>query len=213
MSDEATPPPPPDAPQEPPGGSVNAASPLLTYASGIHDPLASDAPGEAYRDGPMLICANGTTLPPRCILCGQQGAGAPIRLTLTWDSSFHLTHLSTLELRKQASLRAFLCPRHRRIWSHARSIGGVGVIAGVSLMFAGLALGIYSESSDIPVYTPLGIALTIAGFALVIVSMFFFTLRSHTLTCRRIQEGYLYLDDAADAFLDTLSDLPRTGGR
>jgi hypothetical protein len=203
MSHEATPPP-PHFPQETPPGSANAG-PLLGYASGIHLP---DDSGDAYRQGPTLICSNGITLPPRCILCGQPGAGAPIRLTLTWDASFHLTHVSTLELRKQASVHAFLCRRHRSIWSHARSIGGIGVILGVSTMFFGMALGIYSESSDIPVYTPLGIGLTIAGFALVIISMFFFTLRSRTLTCRRIQEGYLYLEGAADAFLDTLSDLP-----
>jgi hypothetical protein len=209
MSDEATPPPAPGNLNESSAGSGSAASPLLGYASGIHYPGQSG--GEAYRDGNMLICSNGTTLPPRCVLCGRQGAGAPIRLTLTWDSSFRLTHISTLQLRQTANVYAFLCPQHRKVWSHARTIGGIGVIGGVSVMFAGMTLGIWSESSDIPVYTPLGIALTIAGFAVVIIAMFFFTLRSHTLICRRIQEGYLYLEGAADAFLDGLTDVPGAG--
>ena len=76
-------------------------------------------------------------------------------------------------------------------------------------MGVGMALGVWSESSNIPVYTPHGIALTIAGFATVIVSMFFFTLRSRTLACRRIQEGYLYMEGAAEAFLESLPELPR----
>jgi hypothetical protein len=156
----------------------------------------------------MLICLNGTTLPQRCVICGDPGAGAAIRLTLTWDSSFRLTHVSTLELRKKANVYAFLCAPHRRIWSHARSIGGVGAIAGVSVMAAGAALGAWSEARDNPEYTPLGIELMIAGFVVVIVSLFYFTLRSSTLSCRRIQEGYLYLEGAAEAFLDGLPELP-----
>jgi hypothetical protein len=189
--------------------SADASAPLLAYASGLHPPLASDADGEIYRQGPTLIVANGSTLPPRCILCGEPGAGPPIRLTLTWDSSFRLTFHSTLELRTKASVHAFLCPGHRQTWARARSIGGIGFLAAVSLMFGGIGLSILSESSTIPRYTPLGLAITIAGFALAIVALFFFTLRSQTLTCSRIQEGYLYLQGAADAFLDSLPELPK----
>jgi len=197
MSDDATPP--ADAP------------PLLPYASGVHYPVepGSAAGGEVFREGSTIICLNGTTLPARCILCGGEGAGAPIRLTVTWDSSFRLTRVSTLELRQKAFVHAFLCARHRLIWSRARLFGGLGALAGIAFMGAGMALGVLSESSNIPVYTPHGIALTIAGFATVIVSMFFFTLRSRTLACRRIQEGYLYMEGAAEAFLESLPELPR----
>ena len=197
MSDDATPPP--------------DAAPLLPYASGMHYPAepGSSADGAVFREGPIIICLNGTTLPARCILCGDHGAGTPIRLTVTWDSSFRLTRVSTLELRQKASVHACLCARHRLIWSRARLFGGIGAAAGAAVMGAGLALSVWSESSDIPVYTPYGIALTIAGFAAVIGSMFFFTLRSRTLSCRRIQEGYLYLEGAAEAFLEGLPELPR----
>ena len=44
-----------------------------------------------------------------------------------------------------------------------------------------------------------------AGFALLIVSLFYFTLRSRTLTCEKIQEGYLYLDGASPTFLAHLA--------
>ena len=75
-------------------------------------------------------------------------------------------------------------------------------------MACGIALGIYSESSDIPFYTPHGITLTIVGFAGMILSLFFFTLRTRTLSCNRIQDGYLYLEGAAPAFLQHLPPLP-----
>jgi hypothetical protein len=199
---------PPPSPAIPNNDSVNAAAPLLGYASGIHYPVAADTPGEAFREGPTLICANGITLPPRCVLCGQPGAGAAIRLTLTWDSTFRITRQSTLELRKKASVHAFLCAKHRQKWARARSIGGIGFVIALSLMFAGSTLAVWSESSDIPLYTPHGLALTIIGFAIAIVALFFFTLRSHTLSCSKIQEGYLYLEGAADPFLETLPSVP-----
>jgi hypothetical protein len=167
------------------------------------------AGGAAFRDGDAIICQNGTTLPQRCILCGGAGCGAPIRLTLTWDSSFRLTRVSTLELRKKATVYAYLCARHRQIWSRARVYGGIGALAGAVLMAAGLALDLWSENLDIPDYTPQAIGMTIAGFAVVIVALFYFALRSRTLSCARIQDGYLYMNGAAAAFLEGLAELPR----
>jgi hypothetical protein len=196
MSEDATPPP--------------GTPPLLPYASGIHYPVEPAAPGEAFREGNTLICLNGTILPPRCILCGADTAGTPIKLTLTWDSTFRRTYVSTLELRKKATVQAFLCARHRQIWSRARLIGGLGAATGAVMMAAGLALDVWSENLDVPDYTPQAIGITIAGFALVIVSLFFFALRSRTLSCSRIQEGYLYLQGAADAFLGTLPQVHQT---
>jgi hypothetical protein len=201
-------PPTPPSPPSPQNNSANAPAPLLSYATGIHYPLSADTPGEVYRDGSTLICSNGITLPQRCVLCGEQGAGAPIRITVTWDTSFHITHESTLEMRKQASVHAFLCQKHRRRWARARSIGGIGLTVSALAMFAGMVLAVYSENSAIPFYTSQALTITIVGFACVIVSLFFFTLRSHTLSCSRIREGYLYLEGADDAFLDTLPQLP-----
>ncbi len=199
-------------------GGVGAAggegAGLLGYASGMPRPAeAGGGAGEAYREGPTLIALHGTTLPARCILCGGAGFAAPIRLTLTWDASFRLTRVSTPQLRQKAAVHAYLCAGHRRVWARARRIGVVGATAGMSLMSIGLALGVWSESSDIPAYTPLGIGLTLAGFAVVTAALFYFTLRSRTLTCRRIQEGYVYLEGAAGAFLEGLPELPAAGGR
>jgi hypothetical protein len=197
MSDDAPP------PSEPP--------PLLPYASGVHYPVepGGTAPDGAFREDTTIICLNGTTLPARCILCGAEGAGTPIRLTLTWDSSFRRTYVSTLELRKQATVYAFLCARHRQIWTRARIFGGLGATAGVAIMAAGLALDMWSENLDVPDYTSPAIVITLVGFAVVIVSLFVIALRSRTLTCSRIQEGYLYLEGAAESFLNSLPELPR----
>jgi hypothetical protein len=186
--------------------------PLLPYASALDVPTGVEI-GEAYWDGgSTLVVHNGATLVDRCILCGNPGSGTPIRLTLTWDSSFHRTSRSTLELRKQAIVYAFLCPAHRTRWARARRWGGLGAVAGLAVMAGGLSLYFWSENSDIPAYTLYGIALTIAGFGAVIVALFYFTLRSRTLSCRLIQEGYLYLEGAAPEFLRSLPRLQTPAG-
>ena len=53
MSDDAT--------------SPNDAAPLLPYASGMHYPVApgSSAEGAVFREGSIIICLNGATLPAR----------------------------------------------------------------------------------------------------------------------------------------------------
>ena len=68
-------------------------------------------------------------------------------------------------------------------------------------MLLGMGVAIWSENVDVPRWTPTAIALILLGFAGVICSLFFFTLRSRTLTCSRIQEGYLYLEGAGEQFL------------
>lgn len=199
MPDPVTPPTP-----QPPDPDAR----LLAYASGSFPPGAG-APTEAYRQDLALIARNATTLPPSCVLCGKPGHEGPIRLTFTWDASFRRSYVSTLELRKQANVFGFLCALHRRRWRRARLLGGIGTVLGGTLMLAGIILGIWSESSDVPTRTPLGIGLTIAGFAIVIAAMFYFTLRSRTLSCSRIQEDYLYLHGAAESLLDSLPPLPQ----
>ena len=82
-------------------------------------------------------------------------------------------------------------------------------MASLAAIMMGLGLAVWSENLDFPAYTSWGIDLTIAGFAGMIVSLFFFTLRSRTLSCRLIQEGYLYLEGAG---VDFLRSLPRLTG-
>ena len=187
----------------------SGSSPLLGYASALHVPAAAGE-GEAYWDGgSTLVVRNGTTLVPRCVLCGEPGSEPAIRLTLTWDSSFHMTRTTTLEMRQQANVQAYLCRRHHRRWSRARRWGGLGAVVALVVMFAGLALAVKSENSDVPAYTSLGIDLMIGAFAAGIVALFYFTLCSRTLSCRRIEEGYLYLEGAGTEFLRSLPRLKR----
>jgi hypothetical protein len=178
-------------------------TPMLAYASGIHPPVDAKTadPGLFTRDASALVAFHGSTLPQRCVLCGKDGAHQPIKLTFSWDSSFKVTRISTLQLRQEAYVHAYLCVVHHGRWTSARRAGACGIALGVLLMLAGSALAVISESSDMPSYTPLGIALTLAGFALVICFLFYFTLRSRTLTCRKIEEGYLYLEGASEQFL------------
>ncbi len=197
-----------------PASSASPAQPLsdvhptLTYASPV--PLAQL--GDIFRDSATLIARDTTTLPQRCILCGTPPSPAashkPVTLQFTWDESFTVTQRSTLQLRQKASIRAFLCSPHRTKWVSGRILGIVGIMLSLALTATGPVISIISESSDIPRYTPLGIALMLTSFAALILSLFFFTLRTRTLTCSRIEAGYLYLDGAAPSFLDALPQLP-----
>ena len=180
--------------------------PTLGYASGIHPPAEAHEAGgsECVRDGDALVAFHGSTLPPHCVLCGNDAHGEPIKLTFTWDASFKVTQANTLQLRQQATLLAFLCRRHRARWAGARRMGGWGIAASILVMLCGLTMSVISERSDMPTWTPTGIGLTIAGFALLIFSLFFLALRSRTLSCRKIHEGYVYLDGASPEFLALL---------
>ena len=170
---------------------------------------AGESSGEIFRDDDLLIVCNDVTLPERCILCGDPAKSRAIRLAFTWDTSFTVTHQSTLELREKAAIHAHLCARHYGRWYMGRMAGGAGAVAGFALIAAGMALAVISESSDVPAYTPLGIGLAIAGFAGAILSMFFFTLRTRTLTCTLIRGNYVYLDGASPDFLAAFPALPK----
>jgi hypothetical protein len=197
-----------EAPVSPPQSpDSSGGTPLLGYATGFHPAADPAATPIAFRQGVQLIAFNGTTLPSCCVLCGEPGIGPPIRLKLTWDESFKVTGISTLKLRQQALVFAFLCSLHRARWSNGIRRGGWGIGLSLLLMGIGGALAVFSENSDLPAYTEHGILLMIAGFAGVIVSLFYFTLLTRTLACSRIQEGYLYLEGAAEKFLATLPDL------
>jgi len=86
--------------------------------------------------------------------------------------------------------------------------GIAGVALGVALSICGGTVAAISESSPVPWYTPLGIELMLTGFTLLIVALFYFAIRTRTLSCRKIEAGYLYLDGAAERFLMTLPVMP-----
>jgi hypothetical protein len=188
-----------------------ADTPLLPYASPT--PLA--AQGDLIRDALLLIARDGTTLPPRCILCNKDAAPQqmqnPLKLKFSWDPSFKVTHApSTLELRRAGFIHAYLCPVHYRNWRNGRLLGIAGMIACTLLMLAASVLAILSEIADIPLYSPHALVALLIGFALFIIFLFLFTLKTRTLACTRIHEGYLYLAGAHESFLATLPPLPQT---
>ena len=180
-------------------------APLLPYAA----PLPQVSAGEIFRQEECLVVPTGVTLPARCILCGGEGADGPVNLTFTWDDSFRVTKLSTLQLGRKGKIRAYLCVTHRRRWRSARFYGSLAAAASALIMLAGIVMGLLSENATVPFYTPHAIAVVLTGFGALICSLFFLSLRSRTLSCTRIEEGYLYLKGASPAFLETLSVLPQ----
>jgi hypothetical protein len=185
--------------------SQRDASPLIPYAA-----FTSRAqPGDVFRNGDVLIVRDGITLRDACILCGKAGAGQPLRLKFSWDSSFQVAKSSTLELRRAGMVRASMCEMHLGRWRSGRIMGAVGMGASAVLMAASAIVAVVSESSTVPLYTPHAIAILLVGFALFIGFMFLFTLRTRTLTCQRIENGYLYLEGVGEEFLEGIEPLPR----
>jgi hypothetical protein len=181
--------------------------PTLGYAN----PMPLAPLGELFRDGPRIVVRNGAALPGRCILCGADAATPPtppVALSFTWDPSFRITRVLTLQLRQHGHIDAHLCGGHLARYRRYRRFGGAGMIAATVIMLGGLALALVSELSDVPRYTPLGIAALFTGFALFIVLSFLFTIGTRTLACTRIENDYLYLEGAAEAFLAPLPPLP-----
>jgi hypothetical protein len=176
----------------------------LPYAT--PSPLASH--GDLFRDGPLLVARDGIMLDPVCILCGEAADTPALHLRFTWDSSFKRTTGSTLELRRAGSIHARLCPRHLGRWKSGRLTGLIGMIASGLLMLAAIVVAVINESSDIPRYTPHAIGVLLVGFAIFIGFLFLFTLRTRTVKCCRIEQGYLYLEGVHEAFLERLPDLP-----
>jgi hypothetical protein len=179
--------------------------PLLNYAP------PTPAPPEAplLREGNLLLAREGTQLPRACILCGEPAIDRPLRLNFTWDSSFHRVHhqKTTLELRKSATVRAYLCASHHRRWLAGRLVGAAGMVVSTLVMVSGIALAAISENADVPRWTTLGVSLLIAGFAAMILFLFVFALRTRTLSCVRIEGGYLYLEGACESFLAGISPI------
>ncbi|MCL2648963.1 MAG: hypothetical protein FWD61_18515 [Phycisphaerales bacterium] len=181
----------------------------LSYASPI--PLAIH--GDLFQQADTLIVRDNTVLPERCILCASLAPSIPrknpIILKFSWDASFQRTQSrSTLELRRAGCIHAYLCPGHLRSYRIGRIAGFLGMFVGALLMIASALLALLTEISVIPRYTPLAMAGLIAGFALVILFLFFFTLRTRTLSCTKIEDSYLHLTGVHPNFLKTLPPLP-----
>lgn len=191
------------------------ASPVNAGEEGVPLGYASPMPlaqaGDVLRggeEGELLVVRDGATLPERCVLCGRAPRAKPVLLHFSWDASFRLTRRSKLQLGLRGSVWAFLCAVHRGQWVVGRVAGFAGVAVGFLLIVAGGALAAVSEASTVPLYTPVGIELMIAGFAVLNVALFYFAIRTRTLSCKRIEGGYLYLDGAAEEFLRELPRAP-----
>jgi hypothetical protein len=56
----------------------------------------------------------------------------------------------------------------------------------------------------VPRWTGAGIEVLMAGFGGMILFLFVFALRTRMMSCRRIEEGYLYLEGAGEGFVRLL---------
>jgi len=191
--------------------SAPSEQPLLGYAPGVPRELQGEIP---LRDAELLVAFNGTTLPAACVLCGKQSSETPVKLVFTWDASFtwdkssHAKRAIRLQLRQKAFVMAFLCADHKKRWQRSRKMSALGIAASVTAISAGMTLAIISQATDSPEWIPTAIWMMVGGLAFITVAMFYLVLASRTLSCKKIHEGYLYLDGAAEHFLEKLPLVP-----
>lgn len=182
--------------------------PVLSYAGGRQ----FTGHGDMFREGELLVVRIGTILPRRCLLCGGEVAEGvmPRKQMFSWDASFQIIkEASRLEMGKSGTVGVYFCTTHRGRLRNGKWAGAIGMIVSGVVMLAGIVIVAVNDLSDVPRHTGAGVWLLMAGFACAIVSLFLFTLRTRTVTCERIEEGYLFLRGAGEGFLREMTNPTR----
>jgi hypothetical protein len=161
-------------------------------------PTAEDGGEGIWRDGSLVVVAQGAQLPDRCVRCNAPTEGGGVNRTFYWHApGFYLFILLNLIIyaivamivRKKIKLRVGLCPQHRVQRRNAILGTWLLVILGVVALFIAVSEG--------AVFGWLGAALLLAAIIWGIVG-------TRGLSPKRIQDDVALLRGAGDAFLDSL---------
>lgn len=181
------------------------ASPMLGYAT----PQGHAQPGYGvWRDGRLVVAANGVQLPHACVKCGQPGSGSQFRRTYYWHSPWiYLTILAGLLIyvivalcvRGKGTVMVSLCAEHRSARARNLTVGWLVFLSSIVMWFAAGMV----RDRDLPPFLVLG------GFVAFFVGILMIAFSSRILTPSRIADGHLWLKGAGEGFL---SQLPSAGG-
>jgi hypothetical protein len=117
------------APQAPIGGG---------YAPGPYGAQGVSA----YVEGKLLVAANGSTLPPMCLKCGQPPTfwrPQAYQYTPPW-AFFVLGWIGLLIFSKRSSFQVPVCEEHRALWKKWNLIAGLSWIPGTLFFILGAML-------------------------------------------------------------------------
>ena len=153
------------------------------------------------RDGELLVVQNGSTLPSRCVVCGDASTSKPRKFEFTWNphrlgmgrSPVALVAVAT---NRRGKVFGHFCEQHRpRV---ARNVGIMLLIALVSGAVA--AVGLTSQIMALFMVGALIAALTLG------VMLFYIAKPPIWLDCEKIEGHKLWLKPLCAEYLNTFSD-------
>ena len=185
----------------PPAAPSAGPVPVLPYSSapvGMAMPMYTGV----WREGNILVAANGSSLPPCCVKCNAPVTGDMKRKTFYWHHpAIYIAILSpliyiilALVLRKGGTINVGLCEKHKK----SRLFG---IWGGTSLALLSIVVFVLAGQNDMPLLVPVGIVLILGG-------LIWAVLAARMLTPTRIDERTLWLRGACSTLLDTLPNGP-----
>ena len=172
----------------------------------IDTPIASaetDAESELSREGNLIVCADNTIWPDRCVVCNTPVSGAKTTRRLFWHASWIyalvlvswiLYLIVALIVRKKGVIHISVCEQHRKrrisgiLIATLGSLGCLGVlIVGASMTSGGAAGGILAVAAIVGI-----LACLIAGIIM-----------ARTVAPMKIADNTLWIK-AGKAFTDSI---------
>jgi hypothetical protein len=163
-----------------------------------------ESPGEAWREGNMLVVRKGAELPDRCLKCNAPAEGFRFSRLLSWHRPiwFVLFLISPaiyvlvyFLIRWRGRVTVGLCPRHREIRAWAIGLGWLAALVGLGSIFA---------ISVIPdALIPLAILI---GGTLMLAGLIGGVLGSQVLVTKRIDKHFIWLRNVSLLYLTQFPD-------
>jgi hypothetical protein len=194
----------PTAYPPPAGGQWQAAQPAVGVL-GYAGPQRGTSSG-VFRDGNLLVVADGSELPAACVKCGQPAHAQPFRRTFYWHQpAIYLTIFAgvlvyvivALCVRKSATIRFSMCDGHRASRRNGMIAGAVLALFGVFLFFAYGMDAFYDFRGGL---IPFGILSFIVGLIVAALS-------SRSLSPQKIENRYIAFTGVSKRFLAQLPDI------
>ena len=202
-----------------PPGSIPAPDepPVIQYAT----PMQYAEATVVWRDGIRLVVPRNGPLPMRCVKCNAEASARYMwRKTLSWHNpalyvlilfpGVLIYAIVALIVRKTSKVQAGLCEMHGRRRRKRVLIGWLIALAGIGAFALAIFLGNQQGHHANAIAS-----LVIAGFALILVSLFWAVLTVRVLWPSKIDARYAWLNGACVDYLETLPSVgqaPAIGG-
>ncbi len=206
----------------PPEGTASSAfappsgEALNPYAPPQSNVQSTEAPGifgmfhgsGVWRTGDLLVMQKGAVLPNRCLVCNQP-ASVQLPKKLYWHTpwlyvlillNILIYLIAALVARKKAEVVLPLCNEHAEKRKRAATIGGMGMLFAVLLMF-GSCTQIEGQGVAFPLMF-FGGLLGLLGFAI------FYAIGSNVIVPKKIDDYHVWMKKVSASYLAALPPAP-----